>query len=62
MLTVRPIELYDANAFIDRLHRHHWAMKTHRFSLGCYRGARLACKPGELPIGFLDEEDTCLPT
>ena len=41
MLTVHPIELYDANSFIDRLHRHHWAMKTHRFSLGAYRGARL---------------------
>lgn len=41
MLIVRPIELYDANEFIDRLHRHHWAMKTHRFSLGVYFGARL---------------------
>lgn len=41
MLTTLPIELYEANAFIERLHRHHWAMQTHRFSLGAFLGARL---------------------
>ena len=33
-LTVVPIELAEANAFISALHRHHAAVVGHRFSIG----------------------------
>ena len=34
-LYVMPIELATANAFVDRLHRHHQPVVGHRFSIGC---------------------------
>jgi hypothetical protein len=34
-LTVLPVELAEANAFITALHRHHKPVVGHRFSLGC---------------------------
>lgn len=34
-LHVLPVELKEANAFIDALHRHHAPVIGHRFSLGC---------------------------
>lgn len=40
-LTIRPIELRSANAFIATLHRHHKPVQGHRFSLACYDGDRL---------------------
>ena len=33
MILIRPIELRDANAFVERLHRHHKPVQGHRFSL-----------------------------
>lgn len=50
-LTVRPIELRDANAFIRTIHRHHGGVQGHRFSLGCFdvegkiRGCAVAGRP-----------------
>jgi hypothetical protein len=35
-LTIRPVELKEANAFIEQLHRHHKRVQGHRFSLGVY--------------------------
>ena len=36
MLTVRPIELAVAHAFVNRWHRHHPPTVGHRFSLGAF--------------------------
>lgn len=41
MLTVRHIELKDANAYVTAHHRHHKAVRGHRFSLACYDGDQL---------------------
>ena len=41
MLTVRHIELADANAYVIEHHRHHKAVRGHRFSLACYEDGRL---------------------
>lgn len=41
MLTVQHIELRDANAYVTAHHRHHKAVRGHRFSLCCYEGERL---------------------
>jgi hypothetical protein len=35
MLVVVPIELTEANAFIEEHHRHHKPVVGHRFSIGC---------------------------
>lgn len=35
-LTIRPVELREANEFIEALHRHHRKVQGHRFSLGVY--------------------------
>lgn len=40
-MIVRPIELRDANAFVDRHHRHHKPDTGHRFSLSAWDGDRL---------------------
>lgn len=34
-LRIVPVELKDANAFIEANHRHHKRVQGHRFSLGC---------------------------
>lgn len=41
MLTVSHIELKDANAYVTVNHRHHKAVRGHRFSLACYADGRL---------------------
>ena len=41
MLTVRHMELADANAYVTEYHRHHKAVRGHRFSLACYEAGRL---------------------
>ena len=41
MLTVRHMELADANAYVTEYHRHHEAVRGHRFSLACYEDGRL---------------------
>lgn len=41
MLSIRHAELKDANAYVTAHHRHHKAVRGHRFSLACYDGDRL---------------------
>ena len=41
MLTVRHMELADANAYVTEYHRHHKAVRGPRFSLACYEAGRL---------------------
>lgn len=41
MLTVSHIELKAANAYVTEHHRHHGAVRGHRFSLACYEDGRL---------------------
>jgi hypothetical protein len=40
-LTVRPVELSTANAYVAAYHRHHQPVQGHRFSLGAYDDGRL---------------------
>lgn len=40
-IEIRHIELSDANAYVVEHHRHHKAVRGHRFSLSCYDGDRL---------------------
>src|SRR5579859_562950 len=35
-MKIRPCELRDANAFVERLHRHHKKVQGHRFSIGLW--------------------------
>ena len=41
MMTIRHIELAEANAYVEQFHRHHKAVRGHRFSIACYDGDRL---------------------
>ena len=41
MLSTGHIELKDANAYVMEHHRHHKAVRGHRFSLACYENGRL---------------------
>lgn len=41
MLCLTPITLRDANAFVDRHHRHHKAVTGHKFSIGCSQDGQL---------------------
>ena len=41
MLTVGHVELEAANAYVTEHHRHHGAVRGHRFSLACYEDGRL---------------------
>lgn len=41
MLEICHIELKDANAYVLAHHRHHKAVRGHRFSLACYEDGRL---------------------
>ena len=36
MLTIRPVSLAQANAFVIDKHRHHDKVQGHKFSIGCY--------------------------
>ena len=42
MLTLRPVSLAEANAFVAEYHRHHKPVRGHKFSLGCMADGRLA--------------------
>lgn len=37
----RPISLKDANAYVERLHRHHGPVVGHKWSLAAYKDGRL---------------------
>ena len=41
MLSARPIELKDANAFVDSLHRHHDPVHRDKFRVAAYDGDKL---------------------
>lgn len=41
MLTIRPIKLRDANAYVAQHHRHNQPVNGHKWSLACYDGDRL---------------------
>lgn len=41
MLTIRPIKLRDANAYVGQFHRHNQPARGHKFSIACYEGDRL---------------------
>ena len=41
MLSTGHIELKDASAYVTERHRHHKAVRGHRFSLACYENGRL---------------------
>lgn len=40
-LELRPISLRDANAFVERLHRHNGKVAGHRFAVSCWDDGRL---------------------
>lgn len=60
MLTIKPISLAQANAFIIDKHRHHDKVQGHKYSLACYDGDQLcgvACVGR--PVGrYLDNGET----
>ena len=41
MLTLTPISLKDANAFVAQHHRHHKPVTGHKFSIGCSQDGQL---------------------
>ena len=41
MLTLRPIDLSEARAFVQQHHRHNLPPPGHKFSIACYDGDRL---------------------
>lgn len=41
MLVIRHMELKDANDYVVQNHRHHKAVRGHRFSIACYDNDRL---------------------
>ena len=41
MLEICPITLKEANAFVERHHRHHKPVAGHKFSIGCTDGERI---------------------
>lgn len=42
MLSLRPVSLKEANAFVAKHHRHHRPVTGHKFSIGCTLDGRLA--------------------
>ena len=41
MLTLVPVSLREANAFVDQYHRHHKGVTGHKFSIGCSQDGQL---------------------
>lgn len=41
MLTLTPVSLAEANAFVAQHHRHHKPVTGHKFSIGCIAYGRL---------------------
>lgn len=41
MLTLQPVSLAEANAFVALHHRHHKPVRGHKYSLGCFREGQL---------------------
>ena len=54
-LRIKPLELREANSFIEEKHRHHKRVQGHRFSIGCYDGDELiGCAVAGRPTSGLD--------
>ena len=43
MMTIKPLDLKTANAFVTANHRHNGKVLIHRFSIGCYDGDGKLC-------------------
>lgn len=41
MLTLTPVSLKEANAFVDAYHRHYKSTRGRKFSIGCASDGRL---------------------
>ena len=41
MLTLQPVYLAEANAFVTLHHRHHKPVRGHKYSLSCFTGGQL---------------------
>lgn len=41
MLTLQPVSLAEANAFVTLHHRHHKPVRGHKYSLSCFTGGQL---------------------
>lgn len=41
MLSLIPVSLKEANAFVDTYHRHHQPVTGHKFSIGCEQNGQL---------------------
>ena len=41
MLEICPMTLKEANAFVERYHRHHKPVTGHKFSIGCTEGEKI---------------------
>ena len=41
MLSLVPVSLKEANAFVEKHHRHHKSVVGHKFSLGCVKAGEL---------------------
>jgi len=56
-LALTPISLREANAFVERNHRHHKGVTGHKFSIGCTRdGELVGVAIRGRPVGrFLDD-------
>ena len=48
MLSLVPVSLKDANAFVAEHHRHHKPTRGHKFSIGCASGGLLAANAGQV--------------
>lgn len=59
-LTICPVTLNQANAFVVMLHRHHGAVTGHKFAIGCLDGDRLCgvCIVGRPVARCLDDGQT----
>lgn len=60
MLTLTPVSLAEANAFVAAYHRHHKPTVGHKFSIGCLENGRLV---GVAIVGrpvsrYLDDGET----
>lgn len=57
-LTLRNVELKEANDFVEQLHRHHRRVQGHRFSLGAFQdGKMVGVAIVERPVGGQHQRD-----
>ena len=59
-LALTPISLREANAFVERNHRHHKGVTGHKFSIGCTRDGELVgvAIMGRPVSRYLDDGET----